>query len=57
VFVARLEILVLAKKLFIKMKNNELNFIINVIDWVHIIQALSSGGIDERCNISFGMDG
>jgi hypothetical protein len=55
--VARLEILVLAKKLFIKMKNNELNFIINVIDWVHIIQALSSGGIDERCNISFGMDG
>jgi hypothetical protein len=35
---------ILAKKLFIKMKNDELKFIINVIDCAQIIQALSNGG-------------
>jgi hypothetical protein len=55
VFVARLEILVLAKKLFIKMKNDELKFIINVID-SQIIQALSNGGMMKDALVLEWMD-
>ena len=36
---------VLAKKLFLKVKNNEFKFKMNVIDCTLIIQALSSGGM------------